>query len=287
MSAMLFVVTVVSGQTEKNVFFNCSSGTISYTKPETKQQSTSNTVGKILGVALEAAAGQNTVTTAHPEYADAVRAAIIGAIGRSRRFCVTDAGAETLVDGKPLIIDGAISAISVTRQVKVTVDDKNKKHETIEYKGNLTGNITLKDAVTLEIFRTININSESYQTSWLESEDKALANVMAKMSSRITHQLNAAFPLYASIVEGSTTKKDKQKEVYIDLGENMGIYQGLHFSVYSVREVAGKQAKKEIGRIKVEEVQGDEISLCKVIKGGSDIKKAIDDGATLLVTSYE
>ena len=51
-----------------------------------------------------------------------------------------------------------------------------------------------------------------------------------------------------------------------------------------VKEIAGKEARIEIGRLKVEEVLGEELSLCKVTKGEKDIKTALDNGSTLVVT---
>lgn len=66
--------------------------------------------------------------------------------------------------------------------------------------------------------------------------------------------------------EAGEVKKDKQKEVFIDLGGANGVYKGLQFDVFHVKTIAGKKAHTMIGRLKIEEVQGDEISLCKVTK---------------------
>lgn len=91
----------------------------------------------------------------------------------------------------------------------------------------------------------------------------------------------------ASVLEGARDKKDKQKEVYIDLGAREGAYKGLHMGVYTVKTVAGKEAKKQIGKLKIEEVQGDDISLCKVQSGGRDIKSALDNGETLVIETTD
>lgn len=96
---------------------------------------------------------------------------------------------------------------------------------------------------------------------------------------------NAIFPLHASIIEAGEVKKDKQKEVFIDLGAANGAYKGVQFDVFLVKTVAGKEARTMIGRLKIEEVQGDEISLCKVTKGSDKIKNALDQGQTLMITS--
>ncbi|MBR4643993.1 MAG: hypothetical protein IKO73_02375, partial [Bacteroidaceae bacterium] len=87
--------------------------------------------------------------------------------------------------------------------------------------------------------------------------------------------------------EGSTTKKDKQKEVYIDLGSSEGAFTGLHMGVFVLKTVAGKEAKAQIGKLKIEAVEGDEISLCKVQSGGKDIKAAIEAGEKLKVISID
>ena len=66
-----------------------------------------------------------------------------------------------------------------------------------------------------------------------------------------------------------------------------GAYKGLHMGVYTVKLVAGKEAKKQIGKLKIEEVQGDDISLCKVQSGGKDIKVALDAGETLVIQTTD
>ncbi len=287
--ALLMLTTLASfGQTDKNYFLNCKLGTITYTKPETqKKESTAKTVGKVLGKMLEASVGSNTEVQHHPEYADAVRAAFVAGVGRSYRFCVTDGGGEAREGGQDIVIDGDIATISTTRRVKVSVDKNKKKHESIEYTAIVNGNLTLKDAATHQVITTIPINSESYSSFWLTSADKALSYAVENVAGKITSELNRSFPLYASIVEGSTVKNDKQKEVYIDLGEYMGVQHGMHFYVYTIKTVAGREARNELGRLKVVNVMGDDISLCKVTRGGREIKTAIEAGETLLITSYD
>ena len=75
--------------------------------------------------------------------------------------------------------------------------------------------------------------------------------------------------------------------MYIDLGSPSGAYVGMHMKVYIVKTIAGKEAKKEIGKLKISEILGDEISLCKVQKGGSDIKDALDAGEHVVVSSID
>ena len=44
------------------------------------------------------------------------------------------------------------------------------------------------------------------------------------LSASIAGWLNKYRPLQANIIEGSVAKKDKQKEVYIDLGSSEGAF---------------------------------------------------------------
>ena len=112
-----------------------------------------------------------------------------------------------------------------------------------------------------------------------------LSSPLERLTSKVASFYNQMFPLRASIVEKGEAKKNKQKEVYIDLGAPDGVYKGLQFDVFLVKTIAGKEAKTMIGRLKIEEVEGDEISLCKVIKGADKIKTALDEDQTLLITS--
>ena len=99
--------------------------------------------------------------------------------------------------------------------------------------------------------------------------------------------LNNYRPLRANILEGAAVKKDKQKEVYIDFGSKEGAFEGLHMGVYIVKTVAGREAKSQIGKLKIEAIEGDDISRCKVQSGGKDIKAAIDAGQQLQVISID
>lgn len=61
--------------------------------------------------------------------------------------------------------------------------------------------------------------------------------------------------------------------------------EGQQFNVYILKNIAGREARQEIGRLKVEEVMGDDLSLCKVTRGEKEIKTALDKGETLVVIS--
>ncbi len=289
-SLVLVLVMTVRAQVERNVIYRCARGNMTYTEPVKKQENTSKTVGKILGSVLQAAAGTSTSSTDHPEYADAVKDAIMGGIGSARRIRVVDGTIlpTDLAEGESaMYCDASISAISCTTRINVWVDKDKKKHESTEYRGNIVGTINLKDVSNDQIVLTRTVNSSSWTSSWCDTPDKAMGYAINSMKSYLCSTLNDAFPLYASIVEGSRATEKKSKEVYIDIGESNGCYNGMHFDVYTVKTVAGKEAKKQIGQLKIIETMGDDISLCKVQRGGVDIKNAIDAGEKLLITSKD
>lgn len=288
MAVLFGILFNANAQIEKNYIFRCGRGNIGYTEPVEKKQTTGKAVKNILGTVLETAAGMNTQVEDHPEYADAVIGAISGGINSARRINVIDGEftpGEVAEGEEALYFDGNISSIKTTRRISISKDDKGKTHETTDYKASITAMINIKKYGTDEIVKTLNINESDYSYAWISTADGALTNTLSNISQHIAKILNNTFPLYASIVEGNYAKKDKQKEVYIDLGEQFGAFKGMTFNVYTVKTIAGREAKKEIGRLRITEVMGDDISLCKVTRGGKEIKESIDNGDTLLITS--
>ena len=63
--------------------------------------------------------------------------------------------------------------------------------------------------------------------------------------------------------------------------------EGTHFTVYVIGSIGGKETRRQIGRLKVNAVEGDEVSRCKVVSGGKDIKTALDAGQGLLIISTD
>lgn len=285
---LLTTVVTASAQSERNVFFKCATGELNYTEPASKPEPKAQKTAKVIGAIVEGMAGQATERENHPEFADAVRQTIAASVNETRRISVIDGyfTEDELNSQMPaLLLDGTISSITTTRRFRTVEDSKGKKHNETEYMAGVLATINLKDIYSGEIVKTININSSSYSASWFTTAEKALGHVMNNMRVQITRELDLSFPLYANIIEGASEKKDKQKEVYIDLGTAAGIDTGLYFAVYTVQTIAGKEAKKEIARLRVTEILGDDITLCKVTHGGKELKKALDEGQQINVIS--
>lgn len=97
--------------------------------------------------------------------------------------------------------------------------------------------------------------------------------------------INDYFKLESKIVAIEKTGKKGAETVYIDCGSSAGIDKGQLFDVFMVKEVAGRKVRTNIGQLEVTEVQGEDMALCKVKKGGDAIKKANDEQIEMPVVS--
>ena len=88
-----------------------------------------------------------------------------------------------------------------------------------------------------------------------------------------------------SILSVAEQKKERAKQVYIDLGFANEVRQGDTFTVYAPVSQGGNSGTTPIGTLTVSEVQGNTLSLCKVKKGEEEIYANIQKGATLTVQS--
>ena len=266
-------------QEGRNARVTVSMNNLNYTVKEQKKE-----LGAILEVIADALGGQTT--TQQDGYQDAVRAAIVKGLSQSHRITVIDGQLSEEEASRPnsYYVDATISNISTTKKIEQSSD---KKKTYTYYKALIGSTLHIKDASNDGVVASPAFNISETDLSWVETADGALMKALDRLSSRITAYCNRWLPLSANILEGAREKKDKQKEVYIDLGESEGAYKGLHLAVYTVKTVAGKEAKRQIGKLKIEEVQGEDVSLCKVQSGGKDIKAAIDAGENLVVMTTD
>ena len=239
-------------------------------------------LGTVVGAVLDVLADQTT--SEEPGYSDALRASVIMALGNVRRFTVTDGLQVASNDETNIIVDGTINYISITRELKMA---SNKRDRVPQFYAQIGLTLNVKDAVTGTV-----INSQVFEVnksgwSWVNSNDTAIKKALESLRKKIGKYYDTVYPYTAHILERGVEKKDKQKELYIDLGAIHGLQEGTHFDVYIIGSIGGKETRKQIGRLKVKSIEGDEVSLCKVSSGGKDIKAAIDAGQNLLIISTD
>lgn len=273
----LFMALPMMAQDE-NALKNVNVGELSYTMKE--EQKTN--LGTVVGAVLDVLSDQQT--TEQPGYVDAVRASVIAALGNVRRFVVTDGFQVQPNDETNILIDGVVNYISTTRELRLA---SNKKDKIPQFYAQISLTINLKDPATGTVINSQVFDVNRTGWSWYNSSDTAIKEALEGLRKKVEKYYNTAYPYTANILERGVEKKDKQKELYIDLGASHGMRTGTHFTVYILGSIGGKETRKQIGRLKVTSVEGDEVSLCKVSSGGKDIKAALDAQQKLLIISTD
>ena len=269
-------------QTDRNQKYNITLGKVDYPHHGEKM-SAGEAVGKIVTGVLT---GQTSVQAT--KYEEDVKAAIIKGLSGAYRFLYNDGlRSDNSTEDGSLVVEALITNIQAKSSSSTWKDKNDKVQVSTWYTGVVEAMLTLKDAKTGEVIANPTVGGYGSGSAKYSTTDQAIRDAINKLASRVTAWLNQFKPLQANIIEGSTTKKDKQKEVYIDLGSSEGAFKGLHMGVFVVKTVAEREAKSQIGKLKIEEVEGDDISLCKVVSGGKDIKSAIEAGANLRVYSID
>lgn len=279
---LFFLLSIgVSWAGERNSTITLGVRNFTYTPKEEKK-----TVGSALGtIASMVITGQNT--TQQPQYKDAVRAAIVKGLTSGFRTVATDM--ESVGDKAngefDYYVDATINNISTTTKTEplTTVKDGVKTW----YKAMVGITIQIKDPKTEKVIASPMFKISDVDIAWIETEESAMTSTLNRLAGYVGRYCNSWFPIYGTILESSRQTKDKQKEVYTDLGTNLGAYKGLKLAAYTVKTIAGKDAKPQVGKLKIESVQGEEISLCKIQSGGKEIKNVLDKGETIIVKSTE
>lgn len=273
----LFMALPMMAQDE-NAVKNVNVGELSYTikeEPKTK-------LGTVVGAVLDVLSDQQT--TEQPGYVDALRASVIMALGNVRRFVITDGFQVEANADTNILLDGVVNYLSTTRELRLA---SNKKDKIPQFYAQIGLTLNLKDPVTGTVLNSHVFEVNRTAWSWYNSSDTAIKEALEGLRSRVEKYYNTLYPYTANILERGVEKKDKQKELYIDLGSSHGMRTGTHFTVYILGSIGGKETRKQIGRLKVTSIEGDEVSLCKVSSGGKDIKAALDAGQKLLIISTD
>lgn len=275
LSLMVATAVDANAQQYENVVYTAVVSDINYTY---KQESPKDTGSKILQFGKEMLTGQSSQQL--EGYADAVRQAVVSGMSEVYRLRITDYVGE----GCDYYIDGDISNITTTDKL-ITPTDKAKKAFT-GYKAQIRVTVNLKVATDGSVYDSYTFNITEYSSSqWFDTKETAVNKALEELTSNVRSYYKHLFPIYAKVEEIGEAKKDKLKELYIDLGSNFGVVKGDEFNVYTITTIGTKQARSEIGRVKVTEVMGEDISRCKVNKGSDKVKAALDQGAQLQLVS--
>lgn len=245
-------------------------GDITY-QPLTKGQKTANILTGLLN---------EEVSIEDESMVEGAKQALAGCLRDVNRFVVksgemTD---EDKTSGHTLVFSAKICFCNFTEKLNSSIMDKEAR---------IVAFITLTDPTDNRVV----LNKQVTGWTWL-----SIFNSMASCREYAQNNLwvdaanamRAAYPLRGHMLEKGFMKGKKQKlqEFYIDLGSNHRIFKKTHVDVFVVKHIAGRIARQLIGTGTVVDVEGDDISLCKVQKNGDQIKQAFDRGAEIAVQVY-
>lgn len=265
-----------------NAILNVNVGEIDYT---VKAEPVRSTAGEVMEAVFDILADKTTKE--QPGYAGAVRGCAIAALNDVRRFHITDGLQVDPDDRTNLFLDGVINYISVTSEIRDTGRSGDRPPRRVpDYYAQIGITLNVKDAVdgTIIDSQIFEVNKNSW--TWWRTPDSAMQKALEKLRKNITEYYNTAYPFGASVLEWSGNSTSA-REVYIDLGSAHGLQKGTHFTVYALGTIGGKETRREIGRLKVTRIEGDEVSLCKVVSGGQDLKTALENEMKLLIISTD
>ncbi len=255
---------------------------ITYQKNEVKKKVT---VGKVLSVMADVVEGRVTDIN-NEEYIPLARNRVLEGLTHVRRLQVVE---DSEASDAKYQVSAVLTDIAATRKVKAydRKDSKGREYtETKTYYGAIASvALHFTNLQTGEV-TTSTLSGRCSEYSLARSADEAIRSALDELSDNIYEYYNECYPVRANIIERGIEKKDKTKELYIDVGSRF-IGEDIHFDVFVVGQVAGRETRKQIGRIRVRETLGDDISLCKVQKGGKEIKAAFDRGDAIVAISTD
>lgn len=243
------------------------------------------TVGSVLGTIANVAAGKVS-DIQKKEHIPAVNSKVKNALSNIRRMVALDNPNAEL----DMIFSGEITNLGVSSTTRLNEykksDGKVIKETVIRYEANIAISLTMTSLAN-GVTKIQNFTAHGYSDYYLSSAESAVKMAIGELGAKIIKFYNTSYPVTGNIIERGDDKKDKQKGLYIDVGSSSKVHRDMHFYVYVIGNVAGRETRKQVGKLIVTEVLGDNISLCKVQSGGKEIKIALDEDKHILAISKD
>lgn len=213
-----------------------------------------------------------------------VRSAICKGVSNVRRFDVV-AGQE-INNGTPaLTIGGTITNVMWLTQLLIPANREIVPSDM--YKVVIGVTIDIKDAHTGNLLDSRTVNVTDLESPWSNSHEQALKFSIGRLSEKVTKLLNILFYTSGSVIADKSMTQSEPKDIYINLGRGDGVCENMRFVVYSENETNGVSVKKYLGRIRVVDVLGADLSLCKIQNGSKEIKNLLESGQKVLVMNED
>jgi len=118
-----------------------------------------------------------------------------------------------------------------------------------------------------------------------DTPEEAMANEAKRLGKEMEKFLEKYYPLEGRILQRLTGLQSKEGDLVISLGTEHGIREKDRLIVYHKSIVADRSYNRDIGELKVNAVNGRDISTAEIRKGEEDIYQLLNQGETLYVRS--
>lgn len=199
-------------------------------------------------------------------FSHALRNKIMEGIADRGRVKVLDSATDDGVEADNLL-DGQVVSITY-------VKSSDSKGATYTAKVSYQLKVTRRADNEIISNKTFEASSPTFLSTYRTQTDAANAAI-DYASNQMKDWVDEVFKSVGKIIEVAEVKKDEAKTVYISIGTEEGIQKGQKLDVKVEKTIAGRAVSKVIGEVKVEAVEGADISLCKVTKNGKAIQAAM------------
>lgn len=235
--------------------------------------------------------------------AASIRQAVIDAINKTQRFELatsdmesalsqeierrsTEAAMHDAATRNEILMSAGCKYVMSGNIIKCSVESTRLDDGSLSYSCVMSYSITVAEVATSTTVATQKFDSNdgifSGALSSATSPEGAIANAVKRIEKDIEGFIIEYFPLDGIVIPMDyEVKKDKIISCYINLGSSQGIKTGDIFAILAPKVVIGQVTYNEIGRLKVDAVVSEAISLCKVTKGHKDLFSAIENFASL------
>lgn len=231
-----------------------------------------------------------------------IREAVIIGLSDKDRFNVIDANSsramqnikgktEDVVTEKNVLSSSnsdAVNASGADYVLSGSVNNFWTEQRTDERTGKVTYATTIVLSVSInDIAKGAVVGKETlsgYSTQ--DDEQTSVEKACNSLANSMSGFVNRNFKVKTRIVRlESTNDRGKLKYLYVNCGSNAGLEYWDCFDVAVVRQIAGREAAKVIGKLRVVEVVDENMCKCTITSGADEISAAFNEGKELNVTS--
>lgn len=195
---------------------------------------------------------------------------------------------KTKAEGAEYLLLGKIADCDVSREV----DDDGD----VSYECDLSVNIRIVDVETSEVKYSDHWENKGLLNSGIlnislgaDSEGESIDKAINELKKPVMNFLDKYYPIKGVIIDVVEQQRGEAKRVMLKMGSEDGVKEKSKYLVFEskTRQVGDEEVsyRKEIGELKVKEVNGAHVSIAKVRKGGDLILQKFTTGADLVITT--